>query len=153
MVRVVLRSSAPVDADHPIRRIAHPTEFSHVSDGGLAWAIGLAQEYQAELLLLHIVPPPTPLFESESAGKIEAEIALSSLLAKVKAADVKARGFLLFGTNSVDSQIVRAARLSRVDLIVMGTHGRRGVSRLLGRSLASKVITRAHCPVLVVRSH
>ena len=122
-----------------------------MSECGLAWAISVAQEYQAELLLLHIIPPPTPLFENESANKIKAKNALSLLLAKVKAADVKARGFLLCGANSVDDQIVRAARLERVDLIIMGTHGRTGVSRLLRRSLASKVITRAHCPVLVVR--
>jgi universal stress protein A len=139
------------DAYHSIRRIAHPTEFSHVSERGLAWGIGLAQEYRAELLLLHIIPPPTPLFELEPANKIEAEIALSLLLGKVKAANVEARAFLLYGANSVESQIVRAARLERVDLIVIGTRGRTGVSRLLGRSLASRVIPRAHCPVLVVR--
>jgi nucleotide-binding universal stress UspA family protein len=62
--------------------------------------------------------------------KSEAEFALSVLLGKLEPADIKARGFLLTGNNSVDSQIVRAARLEHVDLIIMGSRGRTGLSRL-----------------------
>jgi universal stress protein A len=134
----------------PIRRIAHPINFSSVSENGLSWAIHLAQQNDTELLLLHVVPPPTPIFELESPAKSEAELALSVLLANVETAGIKARGFLLTGTSSIDRQIVRAARLEHVDLIIMGTRGRTGLSRLLVGSLASRVITRAHCPVLVV---
>jgi hypothetical protein len=47
-------------AAHTIRRIAHPTDFSIASGNALTWAIGTAQQYQPELLLLHVVPPPTP---------------------------------------------------------------------------------------------
>jgi nucleotide-binding universal stress UspA family protein len=137
-------------AAHTICRIAHPTNFSSVSGIGLTWAIQLAQEYQAELLLLHVVPPPTPLFELESPMRSEAELALSVLLGKLQTADIKARGFLLTGKNSIDGQIVRAARLEHVDLIIMGTRGRSGLSRLWGGSLTSRVISHAHCPVLVV---
>jgi universal stress protein A len=139
-------------AAHTIRRIAHPIDFSTESKNGLTWAIQLAQEYQAELLLLHVVPPPTPLFELESPMKSEAELALSVLLGKLQTADIRARGFLLTGKNPIDDQIVRAARLEHVDLIIMGTSGRTGLSRLFAGSLASRVITRAHCPVLVVPS-
>jgi universal stress protein A len=135
-----------------VRRIANPINFSNVSEKGLALAIHLAQEYQAELLLLHVVPPPTPIFEVESPAKSEAELALSVLLAKLEMAGIKARGFLLTGKSSTESQIVRAARLERIDLIIMGTRGRTGISRLFGSSLASRVINRAHCPVLVVPS-
>jgi nucleotide-binding universal stress UspA family protein len=137
-------------AAHTIRRIAHPTNFSTASENGLSWAIQLAKEYHAELLVLHVVPPPTPLFELESPMKSEAELALSVLLEKLQIADIEARGFLLTGTNSIDSQIVRVASLEHVDLIIMGTRGRTGLSRLFLGSLASRVITRAHCPVLVV---
>jgi nucleotide-binding universal stress UspA family protein len=137
-------------AGHTVRRIAHPINFSNVSESGLSWAIHLAEEYQAELLLLHVVPPPTPIFELESPMKSEAEHALSVLLAKLEAAGLKARGFLLTGKSSTESQIVRAARLEHVDLIIMGTRGRPGISRLFVGSLASRVIDRANCPVLVV---
>lgn len=139
-------------ASHSIRRIAHPINFSSESENALSWAIQLAQEYQAELLLLHVIPPPTPLFELESPMKSEAELVLSVLLRRLQTTDIEARGFLLTGKNSIDGQIVRAARLEHVDLIIMGTRGRTGLSRLLVGSLASRVITRAHCPVLVVPS-
>ena len=139
-------------AVYTIRRIAHPTNFSAESENALSWAIQLAQEYQAELLLLHVVPPPTPLFELESPMKSEAELALSVLLGKLQTADIRARGFLLTGKNPIDDQIVRAARLERVDLIILGTRARTGISWLFAGSLASRVMSRAHCPVLVVPS-
>jgi nucleotide-binding universal stress UspA family protein len=147
---VEVESILQPNVSQTIRRIAHPINFSHVSERGLSWALYLAQDYKAELLLLHVVPPPTPLFELESPMKSEAERALSMLLAKLETAAIQARGFLLTGTSSTDSQIARAARLERVDLIVMGTHRRSAISGLFTRSLASKVATRVHCPVLVV---
>jgi universal stress protein A len=137
-------------AVHVIRRIAHPTDFSIASGKALTWAIDLARQYRADLLLLNVAPPPTPIFEIESPMKAEAERALSMLLAELEAADIRARGFILTGNTSIDSQIIRAAKLEHVDLIIMGTRGRSGLSRLLAGSLASRVIARAHCPVLVV---
>jgi nucleotide-binding universal stress UspA family protein len=137
-------------AAHSIRSIAHPLSFANLSVKGLSWAINLAHDYQAELLLLHVVPPPTPLFELESPIRSRAEIVLGVLLGDVKIAGIKARGFLLTGTSSTESQIIRAARLERVDLIIMGTRARTGISGLFTRSLASRVAAGAHCPVLAV---
>lgn len=102
------------------------------------------------MLLLHVVPPPTPLFEAESPIKSQVELALSLLLGKLKTAEINARGFLLTGTGTTDTQIIRVAKLERVDLIIMDTRGHAVLSWLFGRSLASRVIARAHCPVLVV---
>ena len=82
--------------------------------------------------------------------KSEAELALSILLANLEKAGITGRGFLLTDKNSVDSQIVHAARVERVDLIIMGTRGRTGISTLFCGSVACRVITRAHCPVIVV---
>jgi nucleotide-binding universal stress UspA family protein len=139
-------------AAHTIRRIAHPTNFSAESKNALGWAIQPAEEYQAELRVPHVLPPSTPLFELETARKSAARLALSVILKTLQTAAINARGFLLTGENSIDNQIVRAARLEHVDLIIMGTRGRTGLSRLLVGSLSSRVITRAHCPVLVVPS-
>ena len=135
---------------HTIRRIAHATDSVTVSSNALNWAVQLAQEYRAELLLLHVVPPPTPIFEIESPMKSEAELAVALLLGKLERLDIKARGFLLTGRTSIDGQIVRAAKLARVDLLIMGNPNRSGLYRLLAGNVASRVITRAHCPVLVV---
>ena len=141
-----LQTAAP----NRIRSIAYPTNFSHASGWGLTWSIHLAHEYQAELLLLHVVPPLTPIFETESLIRAEAEIALSVLLAQLQTANINARGFLLTGTTSIGDQIVRAARLERVDLIIMGSRARTGIARFFSGSMVSRVLTRAHCPVLVV---
>jgi nucleotide-binding universal stress UspA family protein len=75
---------------------------------------------------------------------------MSVLLTKLKLIGVNARGFVLSGTKSIDHQILQAARLEDIDLIVVGTEGRKGISRLLAGSVASRVIARAHCPILVV---
>lgn len=135
---------------HRIQRVAHPINFSAASRNALTWAIQLSQHYQAQLLLLHVIPPPTPLYEIESSIKSQAERTLSVLLARLESSAIQARGFLLTGTNSIDGQIVRAASLERVDLIVIGSRARTGISRLFAGNLASRVIARAHCPVLVV---
>jgi nucleotide-binding universal stress UspA family protein len=135
---------------HAFNRISHPTDFTVASGNGLAWAIHLAKQYQAELLLLHVLALPVPIFEIEPPMKSEAEIALSILLARLETSQIKARGFLLTGKTSIDRQIVRAARAEQADLIIMGTRGRTGLSRFLAGSIASRVIARAHCPVLIV---
>ena len=134
-----------------IRRIVHPTDLSPVSQNALAWAIHLAKENQADLLLIHVLPPPTPIYEAESVLSPQAESAMSELKRKVRKENVIVKRLFLKGTISIDKQIVQAAKTLQADLIVMGTHGRTGISRLLTGSVASRVIARAHCPVLVVR--
>jgi len=137
---------------HTVRRIAHPTCLTDASDNALEWAEYLAQTSHAELLLLHVAPPPTPIFETESPEKRRAELQLSLLLARAKLKGLRARGFILCGSGSIGRQIENAARLERVDMIIMGTHGRTGLSRLLVGSVASRVISRARCPVLIIPS-
>lgn len=134
-----------------VRRIVHPTDLSPASKNALAWAVHLAKENQAELLLVHVLPPPTPIYEAEPVLSPQAESAMSDLKRRAKKEDIVVKRLFLKGTMPVDKQIVRSARTLRADLIVMGTHGRTGISRLLTGSVASRVIARAHCPVLVVR--
>ena len=117
----------------------------------MAWAIDLAKENRAELLLIHVLPPPTPIYEVESALSPQTESAMLDLKKKVEKKNVSVKRLFLKGTISIDKQIVRATKSLQADLIVMGTHGRTGVSRFLIGSVASRVIARAHCPVLVVR--
>ncbi|MGH7772517.1 MAG: universal stress protein [Candidatus Binatia bacterium] len=136
---------------HPIRRILHPTDFSPASVNALAWAVHLAKENQAELLLIHVLPPPTPIYEAAAVLPPQAESAMSDLKRKVKKENTVVKRLFLKGTISIDKQIVRATKTLQADLIIMGTHGRTGISRLLTGSVASRVIARAPCPVLVVR--
>jgi len=134
-----------------VRRILHPTDLTGNSDNALAAAIGLAKQNHAELLLVHALPPPTPIFEIESSIRPEAEEALAKLLKRVTGIGVKAKRVLIKGSAPVSNNIVRCARFFGADLIVMGTRGRTGISRWLVGSHASRVVARAHCPVVVVR--
>ena len=145
----LLISDPPAAA--PLRRIAYLTSLSESSDGALHWAIQITKASDANLRLFHVIPPPVPLFEAEPFEKRVGEIALSLLLAKVNATGVRATGSLLSGTDSIGKQIVRAARLEKVDLIVMGTRDRSRIFRFfLGGSVARAVVAQAECPVLII---
>ena len=135
----------------PLTRIAFPTSLSNSSDGALRWAIQITRASDADLLIFHVLPPPTPLFEAESFEKQEAEIALSRLVAQVNATGVRAKGSLLDGTDSIGKQIVRAASLEKIDLLVIGSRERGRTFRLfIGSSVACNVVAHAQCPVLVI---
>ena len=137
-----------------LRRIACPASLSEPSDAALQWAIQIAKASDADLLLLHVVPPPVPLFEAEAFEMPEAEKALSLLLGQVNATGVRTKASLLAGTDSIGKQIVRAASLENVDLIVMGTRHRNKTFRLfISGSVTCSVVARAECPVLVVPFH
>ena len=64
---------------------------------------------------------------------------------------MRSKTLLLEGV--ADQQIIRAARLKKADLIVIGTHGRTGLARLFLGSVASRVVAGARCPVMTVRGH
>ena len=135
----------------PLRRIAFPTTLSNSSESALHWAIQISKASDADLLLFHVLPPPIPLFEAEPLEKREAEISLSRLVAQVNATGVRARASLLGGTDSIGKQIVRAASLEKVDLLVIGTRDRSRTFRLfMGSSVACNVVAHAQCPVLVI---
>jgi nucleotide-binding universal stress UspA family protein len=134
-----------------IRRILRPTDLTAISDNALAAAVRIAKQNHAELLLVHALPPPTPIYEIESSFRPEAEEALAKLLKRVTDIGVKAKRVLIKGSAPVSNNIARCARFFGADLIVMGARGRTGISRWLVGSHASRVLARAHCPVVVVR--
>jgi nucleotide-binding universal stress UspA family protein len=79
----------------------------------------------------------------------EAKRELDKLVAQAKKAGARATGVLHEGT--AHDRIARIARSRRADLVVIGTHGRTGLARLVLGSVASRVIASAPCPVLTVR--
>ena len=142
-------------------KILHATDYSKASAGALDEAVALAKQNRAELLLLHVIEPVTPYVAGEDmAGaelymkleettKQEAETSMKKLMEKLRKLKVNAKSLLLRGT--AHEQIVRSAKSRRANLIVIGTHGRTGLSKLLMGSVANQVISTAHCPVLTVR--
>jgi nucleotide-binding universal stress UspA family protein len=140
------------------KRILYPTDFSPAADAAFDHALETAKRDDAKLILLHVVEPTSP-FADEIAialpgpGREAAEAAarkqFDGLLARAKAADVPASDLLRFGWPA--EEIVEAAFRELADLIVMGTHGRQGLKRLVLGSVAQRVIATAPCPVLTVR--
>lgn len=143
-----------------VRRILHPSDFSSASRTALAKAIAMAKADRAELLVAHVLAFPAPILSDgymspkiyddlTRSMRADGQKQLDKLVAKAKAAGVRARGLLLEGMPA--DAINRAARSKRADLIVMGTHGRTGLARLFMGSVAERVIGGAPCPVLTIR--
>lgn len=143
------------------RKILYATDYSRASARALDEAVRLARQNDAELLVVHVMEPVTPYVTGEDFGsaelymkleettKKEAEFSMNKLLDKLQKSKVKAKGLLLKGTPH--DQIVSAAKRRNADLIVIGTHGRTGLSKLFMGSVAGKVVSTASCPVLTVR--
>jgi nucleotide-binding universal stress UspA family protein len=141
-------------------KILHATDYSKASAPALDEAVALAKQNGAELWILHVIDPVPPYVAGEDIGgaelymkleeatKREAEASMQKLMGKVRKLRVNAKSLLLRGT--AHEQIVRTAKNRRANLIVIGTHGRTGLSKLLMGSVASKVVSMAHCPVLTV---
>lgn len=143
-----------------IRRILHPTDFSGASRAAFDRALALARASRAQLLIFHALAPVIPVmgegyvppqtYEAiDAAARKGAQRKLDALVARTRKARVRVRGVLVEG--SAHERIVRAAKSLRVDLIVMGTHGRSGLARLFVGSVASRVVSAAKCPVMTVR--
>jgi nucleotide-binding universal stress UspA family protein len=140
-------------------KILHPTDFSESAEQARAQAIRLARALGAEIILFH-VSVETPLYAEGmlTAGTVQkifdaqrkwAEEALEARAAEIRAAGLPVRWKLTVGLPF--DAIVRAAEEEGADMIVMGTHGRRGLEGLLLGSVANKVVRLAGCPVLTVR--
>jgi len=144
------------------QRILVPLDGSATAERGLRHALGLAADNKAWLLLLHVVEDfPMPRGASACAGYQEVMAALRQsgldLLAKAKLAAVNAGVqtdiFLRDAEGErVAAIVVQEAQLLGCDLIVMGTHGRRGYSRLTMGSDAETVVRTSPVPVLLVRN-
>lgn len=146
------------------RRILVPIDGSSTAQRGLAEAIGLGKAFDATLVLLTVIEPPPPLIGAEiSTAAAWDEIAgiylmradelLERALDEVRAAGVASEVQREGPTAMrVCDAIVEQARERRCDLIVMGTHGRRGLSHALIGSDAERVLRQAPCAVLLVRS-
>ena len=142
----------------PYRRILFATDLSRSSMPGFREALALAKESMAELLIAYAYQPPN-LIQAQSIStavydewnqnlRIGIEAKLEPLLEEAKTEGVKARQLLVEG--SPDEAIAEAAAREGVDLIIMGSHGRTGISRLMKGSVSAHVIATATCPVMTV---
>lgn len=130
-----------------------PTDFSDCSQAALECAVELARRHpSAKLTLLHVEPGIVPLYDEE-LGVLEPSRLLSMMKMRVAEQairdDVAVNECLKHGDPT--DEIVGFANGEEVELIVMGTHGRTGLNRLVLGSVSDSVLRRAPCPVLFVK--
>ncbi|MGZ3440851.1 MAG: universal stress protein [Polyangia bacterium] len=143
-----------------IRHILVPTDFSEGSAEAFETALDLASDSGARLTLFHVHHVPTTVFpdvilpltpELMQNLQHSADLILDQLRERAVAAGVDTDYKTGFG--ATHTEICDLADALGVDLIVIGTHGRGGLSHALLGSVAEKVVRRAPCPVLTVSSH
>lgn len=140
------------------RTILVAADYSARSREAFNVACSLAREGATRLIVLLVLEPPDGAIESSEAGVFatgegEAEgDPLSVLLHEHYIPDHPISVEYLIREGNAPDVILQVADEERCDLIVMGTHGRRGLDRLLTGSVAEAVLRKAHCPVLTVRS-
>jgi universal stress protein A len=149
----------PTQAGIVLKRILVPIDFSPLSKKALQYALRFAEEFGAEVILLHVIEPevplafdgfmiPPPIVTNKDCAKCEDRL-------KHLASSMTSRG-----TNHVEAavrsglaayEIGEAAKECDVDLIVIATHGYTGWKHFAIGSTAERVVRAAPCPVLVVR--
>ncbi|HZL88792.1 MAG TPA: universal stress protein [Pirellulaceae bacterium] len=134
-------------------KILVPTDFSEGSEMALDWATVLARDTGATLLLLHVeaIPLTTGGGEFMYLDTRPPTAELAERLERVAPKDPGVPVVRRLLTGDPASAILRTAEEEDVELIVMGTHGRRGITRLLMGSVAEEVVRKAPCPVLTVK--
>ena len=154
----LLASSPPLVSAFKIQNILVPVDFSACSKKAVQYALALAEQHEARLTLIYVVPPPS--YPTGEFGGLE----YGNLLV-----DMRVAGEKQLTTMAIDEigdaapcetivrsgaparEIVEAARELNTDIIVISTHGHTGFKHILMGSVAEHVIRMAPCPVLVVR--
>jgi len=135
------------------KTILFPTDFSVASDAALEHAAALAASTGASLLIVHVEEPPLAYGGGELYyGLPEPDSArILKMLEDVKPKDHAVPFVHRLTMGEPAAEIVRIAADEGVEMIVLGTHGRTGMTRLLMGSVAEAVVRHATCPVLVYR--
>lgn len=143
-----------------IKKILYPTDFSEPSDQAFAAAVFLAERYGAELHMLHVLalhaadpndpehslPGLDDVYEQlSSAADVRMRTAGETHASTIELHQSQVRGL------SAAAGILDYAEDQDIDLIAMGTHGRRGLRRFIMGSVAEEVVRLARCPVLTTR--
>jgi len=148
-----------------IRQILVPLDFSGFARQALACAVPLARTNGAKISLVHVVHPPmavgaipmggaylpmrTDNIMSATNALQAAKTQLEKLAVQLLPADLRDRKMVRLGNAAYE--VAAAAKALKADLIVLSTHGRSGLKRVLLGSTAERIVRHAHCPVLAVR--
>jgi nucleotide-binding universal stress UspA family protein len=137
----------------PIHTILHPMDFSEHSYYAFRLACSLAREYGARLVVLHVAELP-PVLSGEGVLMLPPDYDLKPLrnqLQQLESENPEVQMEHRLVQGYAIEEILRAAVETKCDLIMMGTHGRTRLGRLLMGSVAEQIVRRAPCPVLTVK--
>jgi nucleotide-binding universal stress UspA family protein len=142
-----------------LKTILFPTDFSQGARAAMDYAISLAQDYKAKLILLYVIQDisiaewyiPSSISAADLVEDMQksAEKEMEKWTAEVKAKVPSVESLVVRGVPFVE--IIGTAKGKKADLIVIGTHGRTGIDHMLFGSTAEKVVRKSACPVLTVR--
>jgi nucleotide-binding universal stress UspA family protein len=141
------------------KKILFATDFSDISGYAFDYAASLAKKFNSRLIIMHVINEPVDLrgfyVPHISFDTIEREIAMSAEKMMDKFCDQNLSNYDNFEKYTVSGipyeEILKKADVEKVDLIVLGTHGRAGIDHFLFGSTAERVVRKAACPVLTVR--
>ena len=142
-----------------VNRILHPTDFSKHSAAAAGYASLLARQFEAELHVLYVLENAMGKIPEGGTGfpapgdRVAVGVSLWPRLEDNVGVDSTGAGrvFLATRLGAISDQIVDYANDQLIDMIVIGTHGRRGLSHALMGSVAEAVVRKANCPVLTIR--
>lgn len=139
-----------------IRKILVPIDFSPHSNKAVDYASILAGQFNASIILMHVIDS-APYSVTDTLNVLEhrrslamiARSLLNNWREPLRKENLVVKPYLVSGV--VYDEILKKARRDKVDLIVMGTHGRTGLKHVLLGSVAEKIVRLSSCPVLTVR--
>jgi universal stress protein A len=136
-----------------LKKVLVPVDFSGCSEKALAYALPLAEQFEAELVLLHVMWPYVAVPEMGPVDVETIDDARKALESLGRSIHEPVRYHTVLRTGLPHVEIIQAAKELGIDLIILSTHGRTGLARAVMGSTAEKVVRHAGCPVLVVREH
>ena len=145
-----------------IKRVLFPTDFSDLSLHGLSYARELVSLFNAQLFSIHVIDEAYQYWSAMGPESVPIGPGVEDLTTMAQAqmqrfADEHLAGLDCEVVTHVSigrpfAEIIRYARENTIDLIVLATHGRGGLAHVLLGSTAEKIVRKAPCPVLTVRS-
>jgi nucleotide-binding universal stress UspA family protein len=144
-----------------IRTILLPTDFSECGNFALSYAASLARTFGARIICVNVIEPivptvgysgmtePLPIADISEQLEDSAERELPKIAECEECAGIEVEELIVHGEAA--TEIVRVAKEREVDIIVIASHGRTGLGRILFGSTAEAVVRHASCPVLVVK--
>ena len=140
------------------KKILYPVDFSEHTEGIVEYGVAIARKFDAEFHLLHVIPnlnyftpyesflTPENMVAIERSIESEVERDLNKIIENIGIPVIK-----VVKTGVIFMEIIDYIKTEKIDLVVMGTHGRSGIEHILIGSVAEKIVRKAPCPVLTIK--